>query len=358
MRLLFIQSRPSRAGAQTSLARILESEAFRQSAPRVLLGEQGWLSEHLDKIGVSCSIERFPAARSLYWRIRGLSSWASKIRAVLSSEPPPQAIVANNHHECPLARALSQAYAGIPVLGILRSSGMTQRDFVKHQCGGCRKLLAVGNDLQKRASQWSREEVGLFAEGFLEAEFVTGRLWPTQCPRRLLVIGSEMPLKGFTDFIDALRLMEMRNPDFEGWDCHFTGTSSEPISLAIRRPFRSRFEFLGRICDFPTRVQTYEFAVHPSRSETFGLAPMESLIAGTPTLVSETGVAGEMSMPLEWRFPPGNVEVLSHKLEGLWKNWPVLNLTELQTKIRTRFHINKTAHQLRTHVAGLLEKPL
>ena len=358
MSVLFIQNRPSRAGAQTSLARILESKVFREIGPRVLLGKEGWLSDHLKKLGVRYGIEGFPAPRSLYWRVFGLGSWARKASHSLSDGSVFRAIVANDHQECSLGIALSEALGGVPVLGILRSSAMRERDFRKYRCDACQKLVAVGENLRRKVSEWMKRKVELFEEGFLESEFVTGRDWPQRCPQKVLVIGSQIPGKGFTDFLDALRLLEERNPDFAGWDCHFTGTISEPIAHALQMPFRSRFEFLGRIADFPQRLQSYDFAVHPSRAETFGLAPIESLISGTPTLVSQTGATSKIFMPSDWVFPPRDVQALSRKLENLWKRWPLLDLPKLQSDIRSRFHINQTSAKLRAQIEALLDSPL
>jgi glycosyltransferase involved in cell wall biosynthesis len=60
---------------------------------------------------------------------------------------------------------------------------------------------------------------------------------------------------------------------------------------------RSQFAFLGRVNGLSELVRGYDFAVHPSRMESFGLAPIEALLAGTPTLVSLTGEAGELGLP-------------------------------------------------------------
>jgi glycosyltransferase involved in cell wall biosynthesis len=144
--------------------------------------------------------------------------------------------------------------------------------------------------------------------------------------------------------------LETTCPDFPGFECDLTGTLSEGIAALLRRPFRSRFAFLGRVEGFANLVQQYDLAVHPSRAESFGMAPIESLIAGTPTLVSVTGVVGELSLPPEWTFPPADIAALTQKLAALWRDWPPLPMVQVQARIRRGFHIDHTASKVRAQL--------
>ena len=96
-----------------------------------------------------------------------------------------------------------------------------------------------------------------------------------------MLIGSKAPGKGFTDFIEALRMFEQKRPEFPGWECEVTARLVTRLEAALVKSLRSRFRFLGRIDDFSQRVAEYPFAVHPSRGETFGVAPVEAMLAGT-----------------------------------------------------------------------------
>jgi len=358
MNVLYLQKRPIRAGAQTSLARLVESSPLRELNPLVLLGERGWLEARLKQQGVRTLVSRFASSRSLAARLFGIRPWArstaGKLRNLSFS---PQAIVANDHQECPLAFALSSALGGIPVLGILRTPGMTQRDFEKYECERCDGMMAVGRELQDRLGQWTRKPVELFEEGFNDSEFKPPRSWPTSCPQRVIVLGSESPRKGFTDFIEAVHRLETAHPDFPGFDCDFTGTRTGEILGVLTRPHRSRFQFLGRVEAFSDRVRQYELAVHPSRAETFGLAPIESLIAGTPTLVSLTGVVCELSLPCEWVFPPRDIVALTERLAAFWRDWPLLPIARVQEQIRSRFHIDRTAGRVRAQLQKICLPP-
>jgi len=157
------------------------------------------------------------------------------------------------------------------------------------------------------------------SEGFLESEFAPAKSTLSSSPKRLLVIGSEAPGKGFTDFIEALQLFENKRPDFPGWNCELTGIRTDAIALLLAKPMRSQLNFLGRVNGFSDLIRAHDFVIHPSRSESFGMAPVEALIAGTPTLISLTGIASELSLPEPWSFPPGDIAALAKRLEFLWE---------------------------------------
>ena len=351
MSILFFQKRSIRAGAQTSLARLVESSPLRPMNPVALLGGAGWLSEELQRQGTPALITRFPSPRALMSRMLGFGMFARRVIGMLHSRAvTPAAIIANDHQECPLAFALAEKLGGIPVLGILRTPGMSRADFDKYGCDRCNGLMGEGTELRERVQAWTSKDVGLFEEGFAEAEFLPLKVWPAACPKRVLVIGSEAPRKGFLDFIEAVRRLEAEVPAFPGFECDFTG--SRPADLP-QGPTRSIFHFLGRVDDFPSLVRRFELAVHPSRAETFGMAPIEALIAGTPTLVSLTGEARRLALPGDWTFPPGDVSALSDRLAGLWRRWPALDLQALQAQVRHGYHLDRTAGRVRHELLKL-----
>ncbi|MEI6713246.1 MAG: glycosyltransferase family 4 protein [Verrucomicrobiota bacterium] len=357
MSVLFVQNRPIRAGAQTSLARLVDSEPIRSIDPVVLLNSNGWLSDQLSRQGTSFSVFPFKSSRALSTRIFGLSTWARKVAVSLGETCASiQCVVANDHQECPLAIALAKELGDLPVLSVLRTPGMTKRDFEKYDCDVSQSLMVVGRELQERTNEWTSKSIALFEEGFEEAEFQPWKPVPQSCPTRLLLIGSEAPRKGFTDFIEALQAFERQRPDFPGWTCDLTGSRTDAIDALLAKPMRSQFHFLGRIEGFPARVREYDFAIHPSRAETFGMAPIEAILAGTPTLLSSTGVAAELSLPSSWTFPPGNIASLTERLEFLWESWPPIDIAAIQSQIRARFHINHTASAVRTQLDLLINR--
>jgi glycosyltransferase involved in cell wall biosynthesis len=339
------------------MARLARSVVLQDLRPAALLGGDGWLSGHLQQAGVPVAVTDFPSPRSLRTRLLGLGGFvASAVSLLRERGIRPSCLVANDHQECPMALALSQALGSIPVLAILRTPDMSRRDFVKYRCGGCQRLMAVGEEFLERVRSRAGHPVSLFQEGFSEAEFLPPRPLPPRCPRRLLVSGSEVPRKGFADFIAAVLKLEADHPDFPGFQCDFTGSEPDEARAWLARPARSTWRFLGRVEDYPSLVTGYDLVVHPSRNETFGLAPVEAWIAGTPTLVSLTGAIVRLDLPPAWTFPPRDIDALAARLWGLWENWPVLlpDLGGVQGRIRSRFHIDQTAVLVRREIDTLV----
>ena len=95
-------------------------------------------------------------------------------------------IVANDHQECILANRLSLYLGHIPVATILRSSAMSQLDFVKYECAKSSVLFAVGHELRSNAQNWLLKEVLLYEEGFSDQEFSASKIISNQFPTRIL----------------------------------------------------------------------------------------------------------------------------------------------------------------------------
>jgi glycosyltransferase involved in cell wall biosynthesis len=352
--ILFIQKRSVRAGAQTSLARLMRSRCLAAFQPAALLGSAGWLSSDLGASALPVVVMTFPAPRAFLTRLMGLGFYANRARQrLIEARVYPRAIVANDHQECPLALALARRLGNVPVIGILRSSGINQRDFKKYDCGQCDQLMTVGSELARRVGAWTGKPLSLFQEGFCEEEFYPPLPWSDAFPRRLLVIGTEAPGKGFTDFIEALDLIESENPSFPSLECDFTGTVPVGVEKLLGKNRRARFRFIGRVNDFSSLVRGYSLAIHPSRAETFGMAPIEAILAGVPTLVSEAGIVESLPIPPEWRFPPRTPTALAQRMSALWQNWQGnrFDLSALQRSIRATHHIDQTTEALRRVLA-------
>ncbi len=345
-----------RAGAQTSLARLVNSAPLQSLNPAVLVGIEGWLSDHLVARSTPVVVTPFPSPRSLGARLTGCWFFTRRAQRLLDEAGiRPRAIVANDHQECPLALTLAARLGGIPVLGILRTSRMNRRNFDKYRCDACDHLMAVGPKLHSAVRAWTTKTPTMFEEGFCDDEFMPPLPESAVFPRRLLIIGSEAPGKGFTDFIEALDLVEQLHPGFPALECDFTGSPPSGAETLLGKKRRSQFRFLGRVDEFTSLVRRYPLAIHPSRAETFGMAPIEAILAGVPTLVSETGIVESLPISPDWRFPPQSPSLLADRLIALWQNWTEkrFELLQLQESIRSTHHINQTAAVFRNVLSKL-----
>ena len=352
--VLFLQKRSSRAGAQTSLARA--TAELKGLRPAVLAGGEGWLTNSLREQDTPVQVTTFPSPRSLSARIFGLRRFAQRsIHVLAEAGIRPRIVVANDHQECPLALALAAELGGLPVLGLLRSGGTTERDFRKYLCDRCGGLAAVGESLRQRVETWTGRQPVLLQEGFPEAAFFPPIQIPPSFPNRVLIIGTADPAKGFPDFIEALDRIEQHHPGFPAMACDFTYHQPSGAEDLLRQPRRTKLKFLGRVDGLSSMVRNYSLVIHPSRAEAFGMAPVEVMLAGVPTLASTTGVIGSLGLPAGWQFPPRDPIALAERIVHLWKHWPDhgLDLTVVQDEIRRHYHIRDSVAPLRQELERL-----
>lgn len=361
--ILFIQNRPRRAGAQVSLSRIITSQDISSLNPYVLLGSNGWLKSFLDKHKILNQVRPWRSPRSLSSRLGARSLFANKtIKKLKADGVYPAAIVANDHEECLIALALSQALgktaSQVPVITILRSSGMSQVDFKKYNCMQCDQLFARGEELTAKATQWGGRNVTCMLGSFSEDELITPPPAPASFPTKILVAGSEIPNKGFSDVLDALKIVELNEPEFPALELVFTGEQTEPLAQIANQPFRSRFHFAGRIENFIEYARQFQLAIHPSRAESFGMAPLELILAGVPTMISNTGITPELPLSAPWTFPTNSPYDLARSITELWKNWTrwPSNIHELQGYILDRYPISHTTSSLAKSIERLTKK--
>lgn len=308
MQLLILQKRAHRAGAQVSLCRLLTCGVLAPEAVTVACGDEGWLAGALRAAGIGVRVRAFPSSRALGARLLGGNrAFAADL---LRGAPAPSLVVANDHGEGLLARAVARA-AGVPWAAILRSSETTPRDLDKYGIRDADAVFAVGPALRERAREALGRPVEAYPEGLLEADFPPPGPIPAALPEAALVVGTPQPDKGWGDLQAAL------TPDVRPTRWCFTADA-----LPFEAPPGHRFEAIGRGDDYLDRVRAFGLVVHPSQGETFGLAVAEAVAAGVPVLASETGVVPALGLPAALTFPPGDVAALRDRLRALSSAWP------------------------------------
>ena len=345
---LFVQYRASRAGAQTSLLRLVSTPEMAALNPAVLLAESGWLEDSLLKKSVPTYCSKWPSPRSLHARMGGMHSFAKKTVQQLAAQGIyPAVVIANDHQECPVALAIGQLLK-VPVISILRSASMDERDYKKYTCSECTEIFTVGAKLQNKIQLWSGKLAQLYTEGFTSEElFNQHPKLPSEFPKKLLIVGTADPAKGFSDFFKALHLVEKTTPDFPPLECFFTSEqpdddeSKQLLSLSKR----SNFNFIRRVNGLSEFARDFDFAIHPSRQETFGMTPIELILAGVPTLSTETGILDSIDLPDSWLSPPSKPQDLAVKLLLWYSQWSqqISTLEKIQENLRQRFAIHKTS---------------
>ena len=344
-RILFIQRRSSKAGAQTALLRLIVHPRLLRLRPVVVSASPGWLTEQCQRAGIPAIIEPFPSSRSLIGRLYANRSFARRILHRLKQAGYwPGLVQANDHLEGLLGLSVAKA-AGVPAVVFLRSSEMTKRDFIKYGCHRFDWIGAAGDELAEKAREWLvRGKVDVLYDGLGEDDFFPPKTKSRTFPRKLLVVGSPSHYKGWQDFSQAILVLE-QDPEFPALECDFTGEPPDPHrnDMQLGRTRRATFNFIGRVNDLPRFVRQYDLAIHPSREESFGLAPLEILAAGVPLICTRTGVIAKVHANSQLLCSPHDPDDLASVLRGAWKYWDSLDpaLISSQRLIRRFFHLNQ-----------------
>ncbi|MCC6946289.1 MAG: glycosyltransferase family 4 protein [Bradyrhizobiaceae bacterium] len=345
--VLFVQKAAHRAGAQSCLVRLLSQPSLRRWRPVVLCSSHGWLTQECDRRDIECVVVEFPRSRSLLSRLYRNTQFVHAVQDALAERSiRPRIVTANDHWDALLGIRLARALAA-PSSVLLRTSRITNKEYLKYQCHRADLLACIGPSLQARVQAWSpRKKVELLYDGIEMEEFMPAKQKPEHAPDRILVIGAERSSKGWADLIGALSLMAERGARLPR-QIDFTGDFPSPAEndLGLSRVPGVRFEFLGRVETFRDLVRSYDLVINPSRSDSFGMAAIETLAAGVPLLSSRTGVLPEVIQCEHMLFPPQRPEALALALDRLTRDWSMLNLgvVEAQEIIRERFSIERTA---------------
>jgi len=128
--------------------------------------------------------------------------------------------------------------------------------------------------------------------------------------------------------------------------------------LSSQRLKTFRVKHLPLTTDFRRVVSSYGFALHPSRSESFGMALLEVLAAGVPVLTGRTGVADQVVVSSRFLFEPKNPLDLAEKLAALMTDFSGAEqmVRQAQEIIRERYSISRTAAQYMTLYEAVAEK--
>jgi len=332
---VFLQRLGHRAGAQASLLRLLRQPALRALNPVVVTGEEAWLSRTCTREGIACLVEEFPASRSLMGRLFGNAAFAARVKRRLQDKTVVL-VHGNDHLESLLALELGRRL-GVPTALFLRSIAMGARDFAKYRCGEHALVAAAGDELRQRAQAWAgSREIFALHDGLEPGDFAPPKAPPGRFPERLLVIGSPLELKGWSDVAAAhARFGGALKLDFTG---------ERPAALAPHPDFR----FLGRSEAFRDLVRDYDLAINASRQESFGIAALEVLAAGVPLLSTRVGAIGQVLTDERYLASPGDPADLAARLLALARGWPgcALDVAAVQARIRDRFAAGRAAQRL------------
>lgn len=358
--MLFLQRRAGRAGAQTCLFRLARADRADGGRPLVVTAGTGWLTEACAAAGIPVETLPFPSSRSLAGRLWGIRLWAWRLAAHLRQlGRAPNIVVGNDHQESLLTRALAKAL-GVPSGVILRSSGMTGRDFVKYGCGRHDVVFAIGEDFLDRVRAFpGGEKARPLFDGLAVEDFIEALPLSPAFPERALVLGTPHPDKGWSDLFQALARLPS-NGSVRRLRLDFTALPSdtERAGLGLDRFDLSLCHFLGHTDDFAGRLAGYDLVINASRRETFGMAALETLAAGRVLISSRTGVIERVVEEPRLLFCPANVDELAAVLADLpaiWEAMPPV-IEAARRRLAETFGIASALVLFRAGVASALRR--
>jgi glycosyltransferase involved in cell wall biosynthesis len=354
--VLFIQRRAGRSGAQTCLLRLARADARAGGQPLIVTAATGWLTTAAAAASISVETLPFPSPRSLTARLWGNRLWAGQLAARLKARGvAPTMVVGNDHHESLLALALAGPLK-VPSGVILRSSGMTSRDFAKHACGRHDAVFAIGEDFLNRVRSFPGGEQALpLSDGLDEADFVAAPPLSASFPERALVLGTPHPAKGWGDLLAAREQLPEASP-LKHIQLDFTATPSaaEREALGLHRVDLTRCRFLERTEDFAARLAEYDLVINASRRETFGMAALEALAAGRVLVSSRTGVVERVIDDPRLLFRADDPADLARALAGLPELWATIapGIDTSRQHLRGAYGVEAALSQFRAGIAS------
>jgi glycosyltransferase involved in cell wall biosynthesis len=157
--------------------------------------------------------------------------------------------------------------------------------------GRCAGLFAVGNRVRRPLVEAFPHHANRICILPTPVTFGPARQQPVEDLRRWLFVGALTPAKGVFRLLEAFAISRAQEPE---------------LTLTFVGDGQSRGALVGRVAelgldgavtltgallpdDVPALMRQHDLLVHPSRSETFGLAVVEAIAAGMPVLVTRCG---------------------------------------------------------------------
>lgn len=349
MNILVLQKNTGKAGAQNSLRRLLSSQAFSKQNIVVVTGTQGWFLEQVKLLNLSYIAIDYPAVRSLYGRVMGNRIWIKKVVDELNKMAfTPDILQCNNHFEAPFLLGLKKHFSQARTVVFIRDPDVSETDYIKYKSGLCDLRIAVSQFMQD-ALIWDRQSV-VFNNGVFENEIYRVVDPPKPFPGRWLILGNPSKRKGWIDFFDALKHISETHWLDNVHEIVFTGVPEhnefvEYQGFIDQLKTRIKIEFVPFYANLGEACQQFDLIVHPSRSESFGMALLEACCTGKCVISSKTGVAEKLILNKNLLFEPGNAEELFFCLVYVISNWETLpaDYNSLLAIVRENFSTENNA---------------
>jgi glycosyltransferase involved in cell wall biosynthesis len=210
-----------------------------------------------------------------------------------------------------------------PVVYALKYAGFKR--VLSHAIRASKKIITVSyttkNDILKHFPDVPEKKIVVIYEGV--TQLPNCNHCPTVPLQSLLYVGNCYPHKNLDTLLDAFDLLHKTAPEVH---LIFAGRS-DPFSKRLEQNahHHSSAPFIHfeknpndeRLCELYERATLYVF---PSRSEGFGLPPLEAMSMGVPVATSDIASLREILNEAAVYFPPNDPMAIAHTIEQLLKN--------------------------------------
>ena len=167
----------------------------------------------------------------------------------------------------------------------------------------------------------------------------------------LLMIGNAVPLKRILDGLEVMRRLKPRHPNLH---LYVAGRYKphDPYCRSLRdfsarHGLTERVHFLGRLdaTSLSRRLSETHIGLSLSESESFGLAPLEMMAAGVPTIATEVGVIRWHKNAFQARgvdvVRPGDIAAIANAIEARIRDADYTISAELSAFVETAFSLRE-----------------
>lgn len=359
MRVLFLQKRAGKAGAQVCLAALTAALQRLGVEARVLAGEAGWLTDTLRQVQALAGIVPFPSPRApLSWAVRFIPFWLG-LRRLERGWGRPELVHANDLWEALLAEQLARRWRR-PWLVHLRTVAAPAQ-LVKYHLPAAAAVIAVSPALIRQAAGLPPISWFYLPDGLDAGEFFPRLAATNPSPQRLGVVGHDAPAKGWEDVGQAFRLVQEAGGQLPQ-EIIFFGRALPTAQARLRQVFPAsiRLTFAGLVTEpLAPYWRQLDLVLVPSRQESFGRTALEVIAAGVPVLASRTGIIPWVLGPdSPWTFAPGDPADLA----ATWQNLPAFwtdrenFLASWRQRLREEFLLDRLAGRLHRLYLDLAER--
>lgn len=167
----------------------------------------------------------------------------------------------------------------------------------------------------------------------------------------LLMIGNVVPLKRILDGLEVVRRLRARHPNLHLYvagryipDDFYCRSLQD---YALRNGITDNVHFLGRLdaASLRHRLSETHIGLSLSESESFGLASLEMMAAGVPTITTEVGVIRWHKEAFQARgvdiVRPGDITAIGNAIEARIRGAAYTTSTELSAFVETAFSLRE-----------------